>query len=85
MIRVAIEEVALFLIPFALYAIVLVLQRRNVLHLEHWSSKAVWLSMAGLTICIGGFLAAGVFAERHTGAYVPPHMENGEPVQGGFK
>lgn len=85
MIRIILQEVALFLIPFALFAVVLVLQRRSVLNIESWSASFVWLALAGLLIVIGGFVYAGLFGERNTGPYVGPRIENGRPVPGGFR
>ncbi len=85
MIRVVIEELVLFLVPFALFALLLVLQRKKVLVLESWSSSAMALTIAGLILVIGSFVLAGLFTERHTGAYVPPHLEDGRPVPGGFR
>ncbi|TDR93336.1 DUF6111 family protein [Enterovirga rhinocerotis] len=85
MIRILVQEMALFLSPFLLYAIVLVLQRKHVLDLQHWSRSAAWLAMAGLLLVIGGFVYAGLFGKQNTGAYVPPHMEDGKLVPGQFK
>lgn len=85
MIRVVLQELGLFLIPFILYAAMLAAQRKHLLDIEHWSQSATWLAMAGLVLVIGGMLYLGIFAERHTGRYVPPHIENGRPVQGGFR
>lgn len=85
MIRVVIQEIALFLIPFALFAIVLILQRRSLLRMESWSASFVWLALAGLAIVIGGFVYAGLFGERNTGPYVGPHLKDGRPVPGGFR
>lgn len=85
MIRIALEDVILFLIPFGLFGLVLVVLRRDVLHLETWSKGAVWLLMAGFAVVIGWTVLGVFFSDRHTGAYVPPHMEGGRPVPGGFK
>lgn len=85
MIRIAVQEIGLFLLPFGLFALGLLLQRRRILHLETWSAAATWLSIAGLCLAIGSFVIAGVFGEQHTGPYVPPHMENGRPVPGHFE
>jgi len=43
------------------------------------------LVIAGLVLVALFFLASGVFAERHLGAYVPAHVEKGELVKGGFQ
>ena len=85
MIRIAIQEVALFLLPFAVFGLGLALQRRRVLHLETWSKAGFGLTIAGLALAIGSFVIAGVFGERHTGTYVAPHMEDGRPVPGHFE
>lgn len=85
MIRAVLQELGIFLVPFALFAVVLVLQRRHVLHLESWSSSFIGLAVAGMALVIGGFVLTGIFAPRHTGPYVPPHMEDGRPVPGGFR
>jgi len=85
MIRAFLQEFALFLTPFLLYGVLLVLQRKHVLDVEHWSRAAFGLAVAGLSLAIGGLLYLGIFGETHTGEYVPPHMENGRPVQGGFR
>lgn len=85
MIRVALQEVALFLVPFALYALLLTLRRDRVMDPEHWTRAGMTLTVIGLGLAIGGLLYLGVFVETHQGAYVPPHMENGKPVPGGFK
>ncbi|MDB5592206.1 DUF6111 family protein [Enterovirga sp.] len=85
MIRIVFQELALFLVPFALFALVLVLTRRRVLAIESWSQSAAWLALAGLLLVVGGFVLMGVFGETHTGGYVPPHMEDGKPVPGGFR
>ena len=71
--------------PFAAFGLVLLLQRRQLLHPESWRGRSAWLAVAGLVLVIGTFVAAGLFGPRHTGPYVPPHIENGEPVPGHFE
>lgn len=85
MIPVILQEMALFLVPFLLYGILLSMQRKRVFDVEHWSRAAFALAIAGFALAIGGLLYFGVFGEAHTGKYVPPHIENGKPVQGGFR
>lgn len=41
-----------------------------------------WALVASLTIGILLFLSFGLSHERNTGAYVPPHMENGKIIPG---
>ena len=85
MIRIATEEVLLFLLPFAGFALFLLLMRRNVLGLAHWSRGAGWLVIAGLLLVIGTTVIGSLVADRHVGAYVPPHLENGRAVPGAFR
>ena len=85
MIRIAVQELALFLLPFLVFGLGLALRRRNVLHLEAWSGAGLSLAIVGLVLAIGSFVIAGLFGERHTGGYVAPHMENGRPVPGRFE
>ena len=85
MIRVVLTEGLLFLLPFLAFALLLVLQKRKVLDIEHWSGPTVWLAMAGLLLVLGSFIYKGFIAERPEGAFEPAHMENGPFVPGRFK
>jgi hypothetical protein len=40
--------------------------------------------VVGLVFGIGSFIYAGIVAPRHTGAFVPPHVEDGRLVPGQF-
>ena len=85
MIRAVFGEALLFLLPFALFALFLILKRRNPLRLSAWSDSAIWLVIAGLACAIVGLVVTGVMSERQTGAFVPPHLENGRVVPGQFR
>lgn len=85
MLRILIEEILLFVLPFCLFAGYLIVRRRNPLDVEHWSPHLFRLSVVGLLAAIGFFLVAGWIAPRNSGAYEPPHMENGQLVPGRFK
>jgi hypothetical protein len=85
MIRTLIGEVLLFLLPFCVFALFLALRRRNPFRLAAWSDSTAWLIIAGLVCVIAGFLYAGLTAERPTGAFVPPHLEDGRVVPGQFR
>jgi hypothetical protein len=85
MIRVILTEGLLFLLPFAAFALLLVLQKRRVLDVEHWSRATVWLLMAGMVLVLASFLYKGFLAERPAGGFEPTHMENGRLVPGRFK
>lgn len=85
MIRSLADELLLFLLPFALFAGYLVLRRRNPMLREAWSGRTGWLGISGLLLVIAAFLAAGLLADRRTGAFVPTHVENGRVVPGQFR
>ncbi|MBM6592797.1 DUF6111 family protein [Microvirga pudoricolor] len=84
MTRVVFGELLFFLLPFVVFALYLLVLRRNPFLFEHWSRSSLWLAVAGLVCVILAFVVAGTRAERHTGAFVPTHMENGRVVPGQF-
>ncbi len=80
------EVVALYLVPFAAYLLVLALRRMAILSLDRWTRTVIArLSVAGLALVLGGLLLNGFFADRHEGAYVPAHIENGRLVPGAIQ
>jgi ABC-type Fe3+ transport system permease subunit len=85
MIRAVFEEALLFLLPFALFALYLVVRRRNPLARTAWGGQVPWLVMAGLVCAVGALLVTGLTAERQQGAFEPPHMEDGRLVPGQFR
>lgn len=85
MIRVILEEGGIFLAPFVLFAVVLLLRRQQILHLPSWSPNIVWLAMAGLVLVLASFLDAGFFEPRPMSGFEPTHVENGQVVPGRFR
>jgi Mn2+/Fe2+ NRAMP family transporter len=85
MIRAFVEEALLFLLPFALFALYLVVRRKNPMAPGSWSGQMTWLVAAGLACVVAVLLATAVTAERQSGAFVPTHMENGRLVPGQFR
>lgn len=87
MIRPVLTELALFLTPFALYALFLWATRAKVLDLERWSlSTLMWLTIAALVLMLGSFLVLAQFSGAPPGStYVPAHMEDGKFVPGATK
>jgi hypothetical protein len=87
MIRPVLTELALFLTPFAAYALFLWATRAKVLDLEQWRvSTLMWLTMAALVLMLGSFLVLAQFGGSPPGStYVPAHMENGKFVPGTTK
>lgn len=86
MIRVVAEAVALFLVPFVLFALYLLMRRRNPASVDAWTgSTAASLSLAGLALAALAIFVFGLFEHRPLGAYVPAHIENGQLVPGRFE
>lgn len=83
MTRAVFEVAAFFVAPFLAYVLYLIARRRNPLSVEHWSHG--WLAaltLAGLAAAVAGALSFGATAERHSGRYVPAHMQDGKLVGG---
>lgn len=85
MTRAVFEALVLFLSPFLLFGIYLYLRRRNPLTREAWDGHVPWLVLAGLIVAILGLVIGGLTAQRHSGAYVPAHIEDGRLVPGRFQ
>jgi Family of unknown function (DUF6111) len=84
MIRQAFTELALFVAPFAAYALFLWAARAGVVDVSAWSPlRLMWLTVAALTLVIAGFAVLAQFGGAPPGStYVPAHMENGQFVPG---
>ena len=85
MIRVFLDEGLIFIAPFAVFALVLLLRRQQVLHGPSWAPNVVWLAIAGLGLVLASFLYAGLLEHRPISGFVPTHIENGRVVPGEFK
>jgi hypothetical protein len=86
MLRAVLETLLLFLVPFAVYAGWLTLQRRYPLVAEHWSRTVLyWLVLAGLAFAVVGVLAFGSMRDHQRGDYQPAVMKDGQLVPGHFK
>jgi uncharacterized protein DUF6111 len=73
----------LFLVPFAAYAIYLLLRARYPLEVEHWTGFRVSImTLIGLAAAVLGLVVLDAFAPRGHGVYVPAHEENGVLVPG---
>ena len=83
MLRVIAEPLALFLLPFAIYALFVIVFSASLEKGKAWSMGHVsGLTLAGLAAALASILWFGTFAERHQGAYIPAHIENGVLVPG---
>jgi hypothetical protein len=85
MIRAIFGEALLFFLPFVVFALFLILKRRNPFRLAAWSESTLWLVIAGLACVIVALIVTGITSERETGAFEPPHLENGRVVPGQFR
>jgi Family of unknown function (DUF6111) len=87
MIRPVFTEIALFVAPFAAYALFLWATRAGVLDVSSWSlPRLAWLTMSALVLVIASFLALAQFGGGPPGStYVPAHIENGRLVPGIYK
>ena len=85
MMRVTLESILLFLLPFGVYALWVALARRFGFDSPAFSQVATYLAALGLILVALSFITLGIFAERHQNAYVPAHMENGQLIEGHFK
>jgi hypothetical protein len=84
--RAVLEPLALFLSPFAVYALYLALRARYPLEVEHWTRGRVSLmTLIGLAAAVLGLIALNAFAPRGRGAYIPAHIEKGVLVPGRFQ
>jgi len=83
MLRAALEPVAMFLSPFAVFAIYLMLRARYPLAVEHWTkTRVATLTLIGLGIAVLGMAMLASFAPRGQGTYVPARIENGQLIPG---
>lgn len=87
MARTIFTEIALFLAPFAIYAIVLLLTRRAPRDREHWGLKVVGgLAAAGLVLVAISLVWLSHYGGFGTsGTYIPAHLEDGKLVPGRTK
>ncbi|HET9903854.1 MAG TPA: DUF6111 family protein [Xanthobacteraceae bacterium] len=77
MIRPVLTELALFLLPFVLYAAYLFATRAQMFHADAWSWTVLsWLTIIALAIVIGSFLVMAQFSGAPPGStYVPAHIQ----------
>lgn len=84
MIRPILTELSLFLLPFVLYGVFLLLTRAGLFHPESWSWRVLgWLTVAALLSVVVSFVTlAQIGGEPARSTYVPAHIENGKLVPG---
>jgi hypothetical protein len=87
MARTIFTEFLLFLVPFAIYAVVLYASSRDARDREHWPAPRVAsLAIAGLVLVIGGLIYFAHFDRAPTtGVYEPARYEDGKLIPGRIK
>ena len=84
MIRIALEILLPFLLPFAAYFGFAYFANRAAAQGIRWQEMPwVWLAITGVGFVIVFFVATGLLTGGDpSGRYVPPHMEGGRIVPG---
>ncbi len=84
MIRPALTEIGIFLVPFGLYALFLIATRSGLLVQSSWPIHLVArLVLGSLLLVILSFLLLAHFSGGSPNStYVPAHVENGKLVPG---
>lgn len=84
MIRPALTEIGIFLIPFVVYALFLVASRSGLLTRSSWPVVVVGRLLVGslLLVVLSLILLAQFTGAPPHSTYVPAHMENGRLVPG---
>ena len=87
MIRPIFTELALFLVPFLIYAAFLWATRAGVLHPDAWRLPTlIWLTASALGLVVISFLVLAQFGGAPPNStYIPAHIENGKFVPGTTK
>ncbi|MFH1344769.1 MAG: DUF6111 family protein [Pseudomonadota bacterium] len=84
MIRPVLTEVAIFLIPFAVYAAFLIATRSGLLVQSSWPMHVIAkLAIGALVLVVVSFLLLAEFGGAPPDStYVPAHIENGKLIPG---
>ena len=84
MIRPALTEVGIFLIPFAVYAVFLIVTRTGVMAQSSWPVHIIAKLVLGslLLVIVSFILLAHFSGASPNSTYVPAHVENGKFVPG---
>jgi Family of unknown function (DUF6111) len=87
MIRPVLTEIAIFLIPFAVYALFLIATRSGVLAQASWPLHLLAkLTFGALLLVVISFVLLAHFSGAPPNStYVPAHIENGRLVPGAEK
>jgi uncharacterized protein DUF6111 len=84
MIRPILIEIGLFLMPFAIYAAILMATPAGMLRRSAWGARRLAaLAAVALVLMVGSFVLFAQFSGVPPGStYIPAHMEGGKFVPG---
>jgi Family of unknown function (DUF6111) len=87
MIRPAFTEIGIFLIPFAVYALLLIATRSGLLVQSSWPVHIIAkLLLGALVLVVLSFILLAHFSGgAPNSTYIPAHLENGRLVPGAEK
>jgi hypothetical protein len=87
MIRPALTEIGIFLIPFAVYTLFLIATRSGVMSQSSWPVHIIAkLALGSLLLVIVSFILLAHFSGASPNStYIPAHIENGRLVPGAEK
>ena len=87
MIRPALTEIGIFLIPFAVYTLFLIATRSGVLSQSSWPVHIIAkLALGSLLLVVVSFVLLAHFSGASPNStYIPAHIENGRLVPGAEK
>ena len=85
--RTILIQLFLFLAPFAVYALVLTVSKRDAREAEHWPVKVLTvLATIGCVLVIAGLVVLTQFGGAPaSGVYEPARYEDGKLIPGRFK
>jgi hypothetical protein len=84
MIRPAFTEIGIFLVPFAVYALVLIATRSGLMAQSSWPVHIIAKLLIGslLLVIVSFVLLAHFSGASPNSTYIPAHVENGRLVPG---
>lgn len=83
MARNVLDAIGLFALPFVVYGLVLALRRNYPFVAASWSRGwLATLAICGLALVAIGMVVLAASADRHQGAWVPAHLDQGRLVPG---
>jgi TRAP-type mannitol/chloroaromatic compound transport system permease small subunit len=85
MTRALLGEFLFFLVPFIVFFIYLAIRQRNPLTFAAWEKSIPILVLIGAAFVAISLTYTGFRADRATGEYVPPRVEDGRVVPGYFR